>query len=239
MIKKLSALGIGFYIFFCMGIVSAAGLVSGSPEYEASLLQDIERRLELPQTEVPKSQWYTERELSSQWGPMPAKYPGVEKLIESLPRGTDITQWKRDRVVAVAKHYIGLPYRHHHIPAWAPETTDRINRPGPGLDCSNFTSWVYNFGFGLILNGDVEKQAAMEPRAGYSLPRNIRRIGVNEQFQPGDLLYIANPEHSAIVHTVIYIDNDHIIDSTAGHVDIRHFSGWYRTRLSHAIRIFN
>lgn len=237
--KKLSMIVLGAFFVFFMGIASAAGLEPGTPEYERSLLQDIESRLALPQTEVPRAQWYTERELNSLWGPMPAKYPGIEKLIESLPHGTDITQWQRDRVVAIAKHYIGLPYRHHHIPAWAPEKADSINRSGPGLDCSNFTSWVYNFGFGLILNGDVEKQAAMEPRAGYPLPRNIRRIGSHESFQPGDLLYITNADRSAIAHTVIFIDNEHIIDSTDGHVAVRNFSGWYRTRLSHGLRIFN
>lgn len=217
----------------------AAGLMPGSPEYETSLLQDFEHRASLPQTTAPRSEWYTEKELRSLWGPMPLKYPGIEKLLAELPHGTDINQWKRDRVVAIAKKYIGLPYRHHHIPAWSPSEANSINPPGPGLDCSNFTSWVYNFGFGLILNGDVEKQAAMEPRQGYRLPSGLRRIPAHGELLPGDLLYIANQNHTAIVHTVIYIDNEHIIDSTGQHVAVRHFSGWYRTRLSHAVRVFN
>ncbi|HWR31090.1 MAG TPA: NlpC/P60 family protein [Negativicutes bacterium] len=226
-------------IFISTGVACAGGLVPGTPEYEASLLQDMEYRKSLPQTEVPHAEWYTQRMLASEWGPMPARYPGIEKLVEELPHGTDVVQWKRDRVVAVAKHYIGLPYRHHHIPAWSPIVTERSDLSGPGMDCSNFTSWVYNFGFGLLLNGDVVKQSKMEPRAGFSLPGGMRRIDADGPFMPGDLLYISDPKHTVVVHTVIFIDDEHIIDSTDGHVAIRHFTGWYRARLSHAIRIFH
>lgn len=237
--KKIAFAMVLVGIFFIASIVQAEGLQPGTPEYEASLLQDFEHRASLPQTDIPRSQWYTEKELSSLWGPMPLQYPGIEKLTAGFPSGTNMTQWKRDRVVAIAKQYIGLPYRHHHIPAWSPSEANKINQPGPGLDCSNFTSWVYNFGFGIILNSDVEKQAAMRPRPGYRLPEGIRKVDAHGPFQPGDLLYIANPDHTVIVHTVIFIDNDHIIDSTGNHVAIRQFSGWYRTRLSHALRIFN
>lgn len=217
----------------------AGGLEPGTPEYETSLLRDLEYRLSLPQSDMPKSQWYTPKELSSLWGPMPRKYPGIEKMLDELPLGTDLVQWKRDRVIAIAKHYIGLPYRHHHIPAWEPREANRINQPGPGLDCSNFTAWVYNFGFGISLNGDVEKQAARQPRPGYSLPEDIRSVSAKGPFYPGDLLYILDVGHRDVVHTVIFIDDEHIIDSTDGQVAVRHFSGWYRTRLSHALRIFN
>ncbi len=65
------------------------------------------------------------------WGPRAAAYPSVV-----VPKGCDPVKWKRLRVVAVAERYVGLPYRHHHIPQWDPDE-------GPGLDCSNFTSWVY------------------------------------------------------------------------------------------------
>ena len=148
-------------------------------------------------------------------------------------------QWKRDRVVAVAKHYIGLPYRHHHIPAWSPKSPDQHGLTGPGLDCSNFTAWVYNFGFGVILNSDVALQAAMKPRPGFAVHPGMQRIGAEGPFMPGDIIYIANPQKTAIVHAIIFIDDGHIIDSTDGQVAVRHFTGWYRRQLSHAIRIFN
>ena len=219
--------------------VDAAGLQPGTPEYEASLLRDFAHRSMLPQTDVPRSQWYSSRMLASLWGPMPAKYPGIEETLESLPPGTDLTQWKRDRVVAVAKHYIGLPYRHHHIPAWSPKSPDQHGLTGPGLDCSNFTAWVYNFGFGVILNSDVALQAAMKPRPGFAVHPGMQRIGAEGPFMPGDIIYIANPQKTAIVHAIIFIDDGHIIDSTDGQVAVRHFTGWYRRQLSHAIRIFN
>ena len=219
--------------------VDAAGLQPGTPEYEASLLRDFAHRSMLPQTDVPRSQWYSSRMLASLWGPMPAKYPGIEETLEALPPGTDLTQWKRDRVVAVAKHYIGLPYRHHHIPAWSPKSPDQHGLTGPGLDCSNFTAWVYNFGFGVILNSDVALQAAMKPRPGFAVHPGMQRIGAEGPFMPGDIIYIANPQKTAIVHAIIFIDDGHIIDSTDGQVAVRHFTGWYRRQLSHAIRIFN
>ena len=231
------------FILLCLCLVtplsSAAGLQPGTAEYEASLLRDFAHRSMLPQTEIPRSEWYSSRMLASLWGPMPTKYPGIEEALESLPHGTDLTQWKRDRVVAIAKHYIGLPYRHHHIPAWSPSMPDRHGLTGPGLDCSNFTAWVYNFGFGVILNSDVASQAAMKPRPGFSVHPGMHKISAEGPFLPGDLLYIANPQKTAIVHTIIFIDDGHIIDSTDGQVAIRHFTGWYRRQLSHAIRVFN
>lgn len=224
--------------FIVTGHTQAGGLERGTPEYEASLLQDLAEREALPQTDMPTSLWFTEQALQG-WGPKPNVYPGVEALVAALPDGTDVVQWKRDRVIAVAKQYIGLPYRHHHIPGWAPDIPSSLNpNVGAGLDCSNFTAWVYNFGFGISLNSDVKKQAQLLPRSGYILPPEVRRIEVGEGFAPGDLLYIFNQAKTEIAHVVLYIDEDHIIDSTGTHVDVRHFSGWYRERLSHGIRVF-
>lgn len=236
--KKLFSMLLLIFFLACGSMASASALLPGTPEYEASLLHDLAERQKLPQTSTPHKAWYTPQELRG-WGPMPQQYPGIHELVIALPHGTDVTQWKRDRVVAVAKHYIGLPYRHHHIPAWSPTTPDHSGQTGPGLDCSNFTSWVYNFGFGLILNGDVVLQSEMKPRTGFSLPPGIRKVLPKEGFKPGDLLYILDQKHSVVVHTVIYIDEGHIIDSTNGQVAIRHFSGWYKSRLSHGLRIFN
>lgn len=237
--KKMILLCILFTCFALTLPASAAGPLPGTPEYESSLLKDFAHRSTLPQSETPRSEWYTARMLNSLWGPMPARYPGIEDTIESLPQGTDILAWKRDRVIALAKHYIGLPYRHHHIPAWSPSLPDHPKYNGPGLDCSNFTAWVYNFGFGIQLNSDVAKQAAMQPRPGFAVHPGMLRISAEGPFYPGDILYIANPNKTAIVYSVLFIDDGHIIDSTDGQVAVRHFTGWYRRQLSHAIRVFN
>lgn len=241
MIKKTlinSFLIIVLSVFFAFEKAYAKGLVPNTPEYQDSLLQDYNKRAAMPQTDLPADLWYTDPSIHV-WGPLPAKYPDIQDIITKLPKGTNITQWKRDRVVAVAKKFINLPYRHHHIPSWNPQTPDKDGLTGPGLDCSNFTAWVYNFGFGIMLNSDVVKQSQIMPTKRFPLPDELQRINANEQLQPGDLLFIYNYDRTAIVHVAIYIDESHVIDSTKGHVDIRNFAGWYHERLSHAVRVFN
>lgn len=225
-----------FFSFLFATTGNTAGLVPGTVEYEASLLQDWAERSALPQTDMPQVQWYTVKTLKG-WGPRPAIYPDIDQLIGTLPPGTDIAQWQRDRVVAIAKKYIDLPYRHHHIPAWSPATPDHSGKTGPGLDCSNFTSWVYNFGFGIQINSHIVKQAQQVPKRGEVLSPG-RRLEADEPFLPGDLLFILKKDRSRVSHVVIFIDANHIIDSHKGKVAIRKFSGWYRTHLSHGIRIF-
>ncbi len=184
-------------------------------DYEASLSADFPERDLLPQTEVPEDEWFDQ----SSWGPPAATYPEVEVPLEI----EDVVQWKRDRVIAVAKHFIGVKYEHFHIPA------------AGGLDCSNFTSWVYNYGFGIRFTSHVVKQSAA-PEAG-------RLLADGEEFKTGDLLFIKNSK-GEIGHVIIYIDEDHIIDSTtttnppSNGVKVRSFAGWYKKQYSHARRIF-
>ncbi len=182
-----------------------------------SLTADFAERDAMPESRVSKSKWYEKGRFDS-WGPRAEAYPSP-----AIPGGCDPIQWQRARVVAVAEKYIGLPYKHHHIPAWSPEE-------GPGLDCSNFTSWVYNYGLGLKFNSDVHKQADGPDAPG-------RRLNPGEQFVAGDLLYILKNDRSEVSHVVIFIDEGHVIDSHDGSVQVREFKGWYRTHLSHARRI--
>lgn len=183
----------------------------------ASLTADFAARDAMPETRVPQSKWYQRGRFDS-WGPRAIEYPAP-----NIPSGLDPIQWQRARVIAVAEKYIGLPYKHHHIPAWSPEE-------GPGLDCSNFTSWVYNYGLGMKFNSDVHKQAEGPEAPG-------RRLNPGEPFVAGDLLYILKNDRSEVSHVVIYIDEGHIIDSHDGSVQIREFKGWYRSHLSHARRL--
>lgn len=183
----------------------------------SSLTADFAERDAMPESRVSKSKWYEKGRFDS-WGPRAEAYPPP-----AIPGGCDPIQWQRARVVAVAEKYIGLPYKHHHIPAWSPEE-------GPGLDCSNFTSWVYNYGLGMKFNSDVHKQADGPDAPG-------RRLNPGETFVPGDLLYILKNDRSEVSHVVIFIDEGHVIDSHDGSVQVREFKGWYRTHLSHARRI--
>jgi cell wall-associated NlpC family hydrolase len=145
--------------------------------------------------------------------------------------GADPIEWKRARILAVAKHYIGLPYQHHHIPAWAPQWKGKDGAPQTtGLDCSNYTSWVYNYGLGVVFTGDVHMQADGPKAPG-------RRLEPNEAFAPGDLLFIMNRDRTMLTHVVIYVDPGHIIDDHADGVRVRAFTGWYSNSFSHARRI--
>lgn len=190
---------------------------------EQSLTDDFEARDELPQSEEPASAWYTDSRKGT-WGPKAAQYPSVD-----APLGCEAVAWKRARVLAVANKYVGLPYQHHHIPAWDPSSA-WADQEGPGLDCSNFTAWVYNYALGLKFISNVEGQADGTDAPG-------RRLESSEPLEPADLLFILNEERTAISHAVLYIDAQHIIDSTGPGVQVRSFAGWYQNRYSHARRV--
>ncbi len=217
----------------------------------SSLSADFAARDALPHTDTPPSAWYVDggRDLNWGWGPISVALPEVGVPADS---GCDPSTWRRERVLAAALHYINEPgnpqallYRHHHIPDWDPTVSthpagsadahDADGRnpetwsAGRGLDCSNFTAWVYNFGLGLKFGGDVHKQYA-----GTAGPMG-QRLSADGPFELGDLLYLhptsASDEAS---HVVIYVDDDHVIDSrlTAQNlsgVQIRQRQGWYRS----------
>jgi len=182
-----------------------------------SVTADFAYRDTLPESSTPQGDWYGNRRLGS-WGPHPCQYPPVE-----VPAGCDPVEWERARIIAVAKKYIGLPYKHHHIPAWSPAE-------GPGLDCSNFTTWVYNYGLGIKFDSEIQKQAW-----GSSAPGRI--LGKDEKFAPGDLLYILKADRSKVSHVAIFVDDGHVIDAHKGNVQVRNFDGWYKRNLSHARRV--
>jgi cell wall-associated NlpC family hydrolase len=192
-----------------------------------SLLADLGRRNELPQTDVAPGEWY-QRDWRGGWGPRAATYPGVD-----APAGCSAVEWKRARVVAIARQYLGLPYRHHHIPSWSPPADlAGSTQAGPGLDSSNFTAWVYNFGLGLRFTSDVQQQAEGPLAPG-------RMLGSDEPLAPGDLLYILRGNRSDVSHVMIYVDEHTVIDSrgTYGGVTEHPLAGWYSTHYSHARRV--
>ena len=181
----------------------------------------------LPQSALPLSEWYQEK-MKGTWGPRAVMYPPV-----TAPAGVDPVSWKRARIIAVAKQYAGLRYQHHHIPAWSPPEswTSRLGGlESPGLDCSNFAAWIYNYGLGVKFTGAIEDQASGPNAPG-------RRLEKGEEFAPGDLLFILQQDRTRVSHVVVYIDETHVIDSHGKGVQVRPFSGWYRSHLSHARRI--
>jgi cell wall-associated NlpC family hydrolase len=123
--------------------------------------------------------------------------------------------WSRIRAVEAAKKWIGLPYKHHHIPAMG------------GMDCSNFTAFVYNYAFGIRFSSWVERQSE---EAG-------RKLEKSETLAPGDLIFLYSADFTRISHAVIYLSPDEIIDSTGPGVDVRPFRGWYKKNYAWARRV--
>ena len=149
---------------------------------------------------------------------------------------------------------LGLQYRHHHIPDWDPPTStlsgpdsggsaDYDDPPGPeawnagrGLDCSNFTAWVYNYGLGIKFGGDVREQyAGTAGPMGHFIPGT-------GPFEPGDLIYLhPDGDENRASHVVVFIDDQHVVDSRVSAqnlvgVQIRERRGWYRAAVLGAWR---
>lgn len=219
------------------------------------------------QSSVASQEWYsrvTRRNWGS-WGPPQRRYP------EAPGWSTRPVRWLQERVLRVALRYQGLSYQHHHIPAWDPPEDwpwkrVKSGHQGPGLDCSNFTGFVYNYALGVKMSTGIREQANMTDISGPGesgvLP--LRRIGKQDydttvkQLQPADLLYIRN-KRGELAHVIMWLGDVGIspdgtplvIDSTgSGHKDsqgniipdgvqIRPFSrdSWYWQDFDHAHRI--
>ncbi len=225
-------LAVGFLLTAVPAAPAALGQpaapTAGQPACDrASVTADFAARDRLPQSDLPESRWY-EQNWNNGWGPNRATLPAP-----TVPAGCDPVEWQRARVVAAARKYIGLPYRHHHIPGWNPPASlTGEERAGTGLDCSNFTAWVYDYALGLRFTSDVQDQAD-GPRAPG------RRLAPDEPLQPGDLIFIQPRDRSRIAHAALYLGDDMIIDSYGafGGVTEHPWTGWHRFHFSHARRL--
>lgn len=219
---------------------------------EASVSADLAARFQLPQTGLDKSLWTTPAAYGHlSWGPSPLIYPVV-----SIPTGCDPTTWQQKRVLAAASLIVRqqFNYCHHYIPAWdskgllfagspsycysgsttgtgAGSSANSANQATQmGVDCSNFTAFLYNFAFGGIrFTGDVQSQGgtmagaaaandygtAWAPGTAFARPANMTALITpgnpayqQYPFQPGDLLFIGPTEAEAlqgqISHVVVW-----------------------------------
>ena len=221
------------------------------------------------ESETPHHEWYSERirRRFGAWGPSPRRYPPLAGL-DSRP-----TEWKRERVVATAGRFLGYSYQHHHIPDWDPPHDWPwkhccAGHNGKGFDCSNFTSFVYNQGFGIKISSGIQRQARTDHafEAGHSV--HIARVDLPTEYarriellQTGDLLYVRGRENGPVTHVVIWIGSigraasgvPLIMDSHGSGVtdddgnsipcgvQLRPFreKSWYDRCASHAHRIFH
>lgn len=233
-------------------------------------LDNTERGDPRRQSPTPHGEWYSERvrHKFGSWGPEPRHY--------LPPIGMDkwSVDWRRERVIAVASRFIGYGYQHHHIPDWDPPKgwpwkECCVGHNGKGFDCSNFTSFVYNQGFGIRMSSGIERQSnvhdALEGR-GHTV--TVRRVALPKEYETrqkvlrtGDLLYIRGREEGPIKHVVIWVGSvgrassgvPLIMDSHGGGVDddegqpipcgvhLRPFreNSWYNRCAGHAHRIFH
>ncbi|GHT89642.1 hypothetical protein FACS1894113_5080 [Alphaproteobacteria bacterium] len=160
-----------------------------------------------PQTDVPEASWHEAK--YGRFGPCPVTYPRVNDG-KNMPLA-----WRQERALAVARKYLGVPYKHLHFPALG------------GLDCSNFTAWVFNYAFGTRFSSNVETQAQS---AG-------RRLAAGEALRPGDLLFLYGSDRKEIVHVAIYVDVDHVIDATGSEIAVRDRKGRYLDDFAWARRV--
>lgn len=217
------------------------------------------------ESKIRQSEWYQYG--VGPWGPLPRNYPPP-----NIAQGKS-SDWKRARILATALRFVGYHYRHHHIPDWAPPPGWHIPKPGSprhdgkGVDCSNFTSFVYNQGLGIGFSSDIHKQADMETATVHGSEEEIpvRIIPLQDSpeawariLKPGDLLFIRPRGSETISHVVIWIGEwslpqglPLVLDSHGS--DVRDADGtlipdgvylrpfrpnsWYAVRADHAIRI--
>lgn len=219
------------------------------------------------QSSVPYKGWYSTemRARHAQWGPAAQHYPPPPGLEQRSPA------WLQQRVIATALRFRGYRYQHHHIPDWAPPAGWPLDKDGrvpvKGVDCSNFTSFVYNQALGLKPVSAIESQATMTEVAGPGAERTpAKRIErpasyaeFSRQLKTGDLLFIRKAPEGEISHVVFWVgaigrSRDQvplILDSTGGSrhdengrnipdgVQLRPFTptSWYFRCASHALRL--
>jgi hypothetical protein len=220
------------------------------------------------ESKTPHEEWYSRRTRKEYgaWGPVSRQYPPIPDRADLPPT------WKRQRLLAVAHKYVGLPYQHHHIPDWDPPRDwpwkpVAYGRNSKGVDCSDFTSWVYNYGLGIRLDTGIREQANAQtvPGAGGEGRLDVEKIrddnGYDDlvaKLKTGDLLYIRN-NNGVIGHVIMWVGvhgrspdgTPLIIDCTGmGHKDangvdipigvhLRPFGkdSWYYKSFAHANRI--
>lgn len=161
---------------------------------------------------IAPADWYGAR--VGAWGPLPRAYPPPALAQDKSD------DWQRARLIATALRFIGYRYRHHHLPDWDPPPGWHSLKPGSvahdgkGVDCSNFTAFVFNQGLGFAISSDVHKQAATQTAvlngsgrsfAVTTIPAQNSAVRWAKILKPGDLLYI-RPRHSdSIAHVVLWI----------------------------------
>jgi hypothetical protein len=161
------------------------------------------------QSSVAYADWNSD---PSSWGPSPTQYPAPTDLAGQSEA------WKQQRLVATAALFLGTDYQHHHIPAWNPPAgweweQVSIGHNGPGIDCSDFSSFEYNYGLGIHLETDVVTQSTSLTNSGPGGVGTITATQINDpgsfaglvaSLHTGDLLYIKS-DKGQVSHVIMWL----------------------------------
>ncbi|HVJ64139.1 MAG TPA: NlpC/P60 family protein [Bdellovibrionota bacterium] len=168
--------------------------------YSAAMERDFAERDLIPQSpyghDLPFAEWQADW---GAWGPPATRYPQVEVPADFVRVPGAARKWLEARVVSAAQRFLGVPFQKRHVPG------------AGGLDCSNFTAWVYNYALGVQVDSNIFKQSE---NAG-------RLLGAGESWRPGDLIFLLTKDHSRIVHVAIYLGGDEIIDLARADREVR------------------
>lgn len=167
------------------------------------------------QAEIPHAEWYAPatRERWKAWGPPARHFPAPAGMTQHS------ADWKRERAIAIGLRFVGYGYQYHHVPDWDPPAgwpwkETAVGHNGKGVDCSNFTAFIYNLGFGVRLDGDVHRQAEQReaPISNSERPVLLHRVTLPERYgeriavlRTGDLLFIRNARQEQISHVVLWV----------------------------------
>jgi hypothetical protein len=217
---------------------------------------------------VPFREWYNPANQTrwGYWGPGMRHFDPPSGLAKKSP------QWSRERVIATGLRYVGYSYQHHHVPDWEPPADwpsdpEQKTPAGKGVDCSNFTAFVYNLALGIKPTGAIQAQAEMIDVAGPGEGRTVpvKRIELPKSYEDfpsqlltGDLLYVKSNKGN-VSHVVLWVGKigessdgvPLILDSTGpgatdengekipDGIQLRPFkrNAWYFTQASHVLRI--
>ena len=128
-------------------------------------------------------------------------------------------EWMRQRVIAVGLRFQGYRYQHHHVPDWDPPADwpykeSPSGKQSKGLDCSNFTGFVYNQALGFKPSGATKEQSEMTevPGPGEGRTTKVTRIEKPEthadferNLKTGDLLFIKGQSSGEVTHVVLWV----------------------------------
>lgn len=217
---------------------------------------------------VPYRDWYDDANQRrwKHWGPAAKHFSPPTGSLAKDP------EWMRQRVIATGMRFAGYTYQHHHVPDWEPPASwpkdEKQTTPvTKGVDCSNFTAFVYNMALGIKPTGDVHDQAVLTEAPGPGAGRSIavKRIELPERYEDfektlltGDLLFVKSNQ-GEVSHVVLWVGKigrspdgvPLVLDSTGtgtkdsngvpipDGVHLRPFKKgwWYASKASHALRI--